>query len=96
MIMLMVYFMMLMVMLLMMIMIMIMMVSVIPYRHMANQYLRVKRSFGYTARVVVLLCLMLWFFQETLAIVFFAYVLSGPVGLINERARLQPGETEDF
>ncbi|MDG2094200.1 MAG: CDP-alcohol phosphatidyltransferase family protein [Phycisphaerales bacterium] len=74
----------------------IMMVSVIPYRHMANQYLRVKRSFGYTARVVVLLCLMLWFFQETLAIVFFAYVLSGPVGLINERARLQPGETEDF
>lgn len=74
----------------------IMMVSTIPYRHLTNQYLRVKRSFGYTARVVVLLCLMLWFFQETLAIVFFAYVLSGPVGLLSERARLLPGETEDL
>ena len=61
-----------------------------------NQYLRVKRSFGYTARVVVLLCLMLWFFQETLAVVFFAYMLSGPVAVLNERAKIQPGEAEDI
>jgi phosphatidylserine synthase len=73
-----------------------MMVSAVPYRHLTNQYLRVRRSFGYTARVVVLLCLMLWFFQETLAIIFFAYILSGPILLISERSRLLPGETEDL
>ncbi|MCH2153495.1 MAG: CDP-alcohol phosphatidyltransferase family protein [Phycisphaerales bacterium] len=74
----------------------IMMVSAVPYRHLPNQYLRVRRSFGYTARVVVLLCLMLWFFQETLAIVFFAYVLSGPILLLTERSRMLAGETEDL
>ena len=72
------------------------MVSVIPYRHLANQYLRVRRSFGYTARVIMLLCLMLWFFQETLAVVFIAYVLSGPISLFNERARGMNGEDEDL
>ncbi|MCH2133677.1 MAG: CDP-alcohol phosphatidyltransferase family protein [Phycisphaerales bacterium] len=72
------------------------MVSTIPYRHLTNQYLRVRRSFGYTARVIMLLCLMLWFFQETLAIVFFAYVLSGPVGLINERSSMDHGEAEEL
>jgi hypothetical protein len=39
---------------------------------------------------------MLWFFQETLAVVFFIYVLSGPIGLINERTRLLPGESESI
>ncbi|MDG2422468.1 MAG: CDP-alcohol phosphatidyltransferase family protein [Phycisphaerales bacterium] len=72
------------------------MVSVIPYRHLTNQYLRVRRSFGYTARVIMLLCLMLWFFQETLAVIFFAYVLSGPIALLNDRSRMLPGEAEDL
>lgn len=56
----------------------IMMVSAVPYSHMANRYLRGSRSFGYLVRVVAVLSLAVWWLQETLAIVFVLYVLSGP------------------
>jgi hypothetical protein len=55
-----------------------MMVSAVPYSHMANRYLRGSRSFGYLVRVVAVLSLAVWWLQETLAIVFVLYVLSGP------------------
>jgi CDP-diacylglycerol--serine O-phosphatidyltransferase len=73
------------------------MVSTIPYTHVTNRYFYGPRSFGYVARLVVLLALAIWFPWWTLALVFTAYVLSGPVQAIRERqirtetGRLTPG-----
>ncbi|MHC4765674.1 MAG: CDP-alcohol phosphatidyltransferase family protein, partial [Planctomycetota bacterium] len=64
------------------------MVSSIPYPHMTNRYLYGPRSFGYVARLVVLLALAIWFLWGTLALVFTAYVLSGPVQVMRNRGRL--------
>ena len=55
------------------------MVSSIPYTHVANRYLYGPKSFHYIARLVVLLVLAVWWLQETAAVVFTAYALSGPV-----------------
>jgi CDP-diacylglycerol--serine O-phosphatidyltransferase len=55
------------------------MVSSIPYTHVTNRYLYGPKSFHYIARLVVLLVLAIWWFQETAAVVFTAYALSGPV-----------------
>ena len=57
------------------------MVSSIPYTHVANRYLYGPKSFHYIARLVVLLVLAVWWLQETTAVVFTAYALSGPVQL---------------
>ncbi len=65
----------------------IMMVSTVPYKHLANRYLRVSRSFGYLVRVAVLLCLAVLWLQETIAAVFLLYLCSGPWDLIVKRAR---------
>lgn len=64
----------------------IMMVSTVPYRHLANRYLRVSRSFGYLVRVAILLCFALWWLQETIAAVFLLYLCSGPFDLIAKRS----------
>ncbi len=61
------------------------MVSSIPYTHVTNRYLFGSRSFGYVVRLVVLLALAAWFTQETLAVVFTAYALSGPVKIFRAR-----------
>jgi CDP-diacylglycerol--serine O-phosphatidyltransferase len=61
------------------------MVSSIPYTHLTNRYLYGPRSFGYVVRFVVLLALAIWFPWWTLALVFSAYVLSGPVQLLRWR-----------
>jgi CDP-diacylglycerol--serine O-phosphatidyltransferase len=63
------------------------MVSTIPYTHVTNRYLYGPRSFGYVARLVVLLALAIWFPWWTLAVVFTAYVLSGPVQAFRQRGR---------
>ncbi len=64
------------------------MVSSIPYAHITNRYLYGSRSFGYVVRIVVLIALAVWFTQETLAVVFTIYVLSGPIQLLRDtRAR---------
>ncbi|MHC4082617.1 MAG: CDP-alcohol phosphatidyltransferase family protein [Planctomycetota bacterium] len=65
------------------------MVSSIPYTHVTNRYLYGPRSFGYVARLVVLLALAIWFLWGTLALVFTAYVLSGPIQLMRNRGRPQ-------
>jgi len=63
----------------------IMMVSSVPYSHMANRYLRGSRSFAYLVRVAAVLSLAIWWLQETLAILFVLYVLSGPWRLLFRR-----------
>ncbi len=63
----------------------IMMVSRVPYPHMANKYLRGSRSFAYLVRVAAVLSLAIWWLQETLAIIFVLYVLSGPWRLVFSR-----------
>ena len=63
------------------------MVSAIPYVHVANKYLGGARSFTYIVRVVVVLALLLWWLQVTLAVAFTAYALSGPIRLIMHRMR---------
>lgn len=55
------------------------MVSNLPYVHVMNRYVAGGRSFGYVVRIVLPLFLMLWWFQETLAVGFTAYALSAPV-----------------
>ncbi|MDP7029785.1 MAG: CDP-alcohol phosphatidyltransferase family protein [Phycisphaerales bacterium] len=65
----------------------VMMVSAVPYAHMANKYLRGARSFTYLVRAAVVLSCAIWWLQETLAIVFVLYVLSGPWRLLLQRLR---------
>ncbi len=63
------------------------MVSSIPYAHVTNRYIYGARSFGYVVRVVVSLALAVVWPQETLAILFSLYALSGPVQWILARRR---------
>lgn len=55
------------------------MVSNTPYVHFTNRFIHGSKSFAYMVRIVVLMGLLLWWFQETLAVMFTTYVLSGPV-----------------
>lgn len=54
------------------------MVSSIPYVHVTKRYTSGSQSFGFIARVVIVLALAIWWLQETLAIAFVAYAISGP------------------
>ena len=65
------------------------MVSSIPYIHFANRYFRGPRSFPYVVRLVLILFLVVWWFQETVALGFTIYALSGPVRLLLARYRRQ-------
>ena len=58
------------------------MVSSIPYVHATNRFVRGQHSFTYVVLLVVLLVLLVWWLEETLAILFTAYALSGPVRLL--------------
>ncbi len=61
------------------------MVSSIPYVHFANRFVHGSKSFAYVVRIVVPLALAIWWFQETLALLFTTYVLSGPVTMLWRR-----------
>jgi CDP-diacylglycerol--serine O-phosphatidyltransferase len=63
------------------------MVSAIPYIHFANRYFRGPKNFAYIVRLVVILALCIWLFQETLAVGFTVYALSGPIWLLLHRLR---------
>jgi CDP-diacylglycerol--serine O-phosphatidyltransferase len=63
------------------------MVSSIPYVHVTNRYISGRRSFTYLARLVVIIVLFIWWFQETAAVLFTAYALSGPMRLLWARRR---------
>ena len=67
------------------------MISSIRYKHTTNQYLRVNRSFGYTAWIAVAIIFCLVWFQETLAIIFLLYAASGPCRLLLSRIKAFPG-----
>ena len=71
------------------------MVSSIPYTHVANRYLYGPKSFHYIARLVVLLVLAVWWLQETTAVVFTAYALSGPVQQVWGRLRRRSADRAD-
>lgn len=63
------------------------MVSSIPYVHLGNRYLRRPKSFAYIARIVIVLALSVWWLQETFAVAFTLYAMSGPAGLGWKRLR---------
>jgi len=54
------------------------MVSTIPYIHFTNTYIRGRKNFASVGRLVIALALAIWWLQETLAVVFTLYALSGP------------------
>ncbi len=58
------------------------MVSSIPYVHATNRFVRGQHSFTYVVRFAVLLFLLVWWLEETLAILFTTYAFSGPVRLL--------------
>ena len=55
------------------------MVSRIPYRHVINQYVRGRRSFGHMVWVVGLVLFLIWKPQLTSVIVFVAFAATGAV-----------------
>ncbi len=63
------------------------MVSNISYVHVTNRFVRGRRSFAYAARLILPFALLVSFLEETLAVAFTAYALSGPARLIVARFR---------
>ena len=55
------------------------MVSRVPYRHVINQYVRGRRSFGHMVWVVALVLFLFWKPQLTAAIVFVAFAATGAI-----------------
>ena len=63
------------------------MVSSIPYVHFANRFIHGGRTFGYIARLVVAMLLVVWWFHAAVAVFFTAYVLSGPIMVLWSRRK---------
>jgi CDP-diacylglycerol--serine O-phosphatidyltransferase len=61
------------------------MVSTIPYDHFVNRYLGKPQSFRFIAFLVIILFLCMWWFQETVALGFIVYAVTGPVHVIKSR-----------
>lgn len=70
------------------------MVSSIAYPHFTNRFVYGTRSFGYMVRIVVPLALAVWWLQETLAVIFTLYALSGPVTTVLARRRTPSASSE--
>ncbi len=68
-----------------------MMVSTLPYPHLANRYLRVRRPFAYLVRAAIVLCFAVLWLQETIAAVFLLYLCSGPFNRARGQ-RYEPAE----
>ncbi len=69
------------------------MVSSVRYVHMVNRYFRGKRDFSYIVKLAIPLVIGVWWFQISLATVFTAYAISGPLRnlwLRSRRARSLP------
>lgn len=54
-----------------------MMVSRIRYPHVVNQYLKGSKPFGYLIKAVVIIVIVVWYFECALVIVFWVFALSG-------------------
>nr|MBC8200398.1 CDP-alcohol phosphatidyltransferase family protein [Planctomycetota bacterium] len=63
------------------------MVSNIPYDHFVNRYLGRPQSFRFIAFLVIILFLCMWWFQETVAIGFVVYALTGPIHVFRNRGK---------
>ena len=61
------------------------MVSRIPYDHFVNRYLGRPQSFRFIAFLVIILFLCIWWFQETVAVGFVLYALSGPLFALRKK-----------
>ena len=53
------------------------MVSRVPYIHVVNQYIRGRKSFGYVVLLVLVMLLLIWKLQLTLAAAGLTYAVSG-------------------
>ena len=69
------------------------MVSTIPYDHFVNRYLGKPQTFRFIAFLVIILFLCMWWFQETVALGFIAYAITGPIHWMKNRKALQAGST---
>ena len=63
------------------------MVSRIPYDHFVNRYLGRPQSFRFIAFLVIILFLCIWWFQETVAVGFVLYALSGPLFALRKKGK---------
>jgi CDP-diacylglycerol--serine O-phosphatidyltransferase len=61
------------------------MVSSIPYDHFVNRYLGKPQSFRFIAFLVIIIFTCMWWFQETVALGFIAYSLTGPIHVLKHR-----------
>jgi len=71
------------------------MVSSIPYIHFVNRYIRGRRSFAYVARLIFILFLAIWWFQEMLALAFTVYAITSPLRLTISRIRRRSAVSTD-
>ncbi len=55
------------------------MVSRLRYPHVVNRYLRGRKDFATVAKIVLPIPLCIWYLQESLAVAFLLYALSGPL-----------------
>ncbi len=54
-----------------------MMVTRITYPHVVNQYLRGKKPFSHLIKAVVMIVIVIWYFECALVVVFWVFALSG-------------------
>jgi CDP-diacylglycerol--serine O-phosphatidyltransferase len=65
------------------------MVSNIPYQHFVSKYLARPQTFRFLSTTTVLLFAGIWWFQETIAVGFVWYALTGPIEIIRKRQQAQ-------
>ena len=67
------------------------MVSRIPYNHFVGRYLARPQTFRFLSTTVIIIFFSIWWFQETVAVGFIWYALTGPIEVIKKRRQSQEG-----
>ena len=67
------------------------MVSRIPYNHFLGRYLARPQTFRFLSTTVIIIFFSIWWFQETVAVGFIWYALTGPIEVIKKRRQSQEG-----
>jgi len=67
------------------------MVSRIPYNHFLGRYLARPQTFRFLSTTVIIIFFSIWWFQETVAVGFIWYALTGPFEVIKKRRKSQEG-----
>ena len=65
------------------------MVSSMPYDHFVGRYLARPQTFRFLSTTVIIIFLAIWWFQETVAVGFIWYALTGPIAVIKKRRQSQ-------